>query len=167
LSLVANPIASTISYKIDPNSLVSTTLTLPTYDSFPTGCSYGPLTYSLSYSGTFPTWITQAPTTNIVLGTTDTSKVGTYLFTLTASDSVSGLTNNSVTFTVIITIKNATSITTSTPTNQTYLIGSATLSVNLPTYTWYPTQSLTSFTFVLVGAPSFVTIAGSPQKIQV
>ena len=142
LSLVTSPIASTISYKIDPNSLVQTTLTLPTYNSFPTGCVYGPLTYQLSYSGTFPSWITQNPTTasNIVLGTTDVSKVGTYLFTLTATDPVSGLTNNSVTFTVVVSIKNATSITNATtPVNQTYLIGSAALSMNLPTYTWYPT----------------------------
>lgn len=63
-------------------------------------------------------------------------------------------------------VKNATSITVATiPSNQTYLIGSTTLSVNLPTYTWYPTQSSTSFSYVLIGAPSFVTIAGSPQKI--
>jgi hypothetical protein len=75
-----------------------------------------------------------------VIGTTDVSKVGTYLFTLTATDPVSSLTNNSVTFTVVFTIKNATAITNATtPANQTYLIGSATLSVNLPTYTWYPT----------------------------
>jgi hypothetical protein len=67
---------------------------------------------------------------------------------------------------MIIQIMNATSITNATmPANQTYLIGSATLSVDLPTYTWYPTQSLTSFTYALVGEPSFVTIAGSPLKI--
>ena len=142
LSLVTNSIASTINYQIDPNSLVQTTLNLPTYDSFPTGCVYGPLTYQISYSSTFPTWITQNPTTvsKIVIGTTDVTKVGTYLFTLTATDPVSSLTNNSVTFTVVVTIKNATAITNATtPANQTYLIGSATLSVNLPTYTWYPT----------------------------
>jgi hypothetical protein len=157
-----------ISYKIDPNSLVQMTLSLPTYDSNPTGCVYGPLTYQLSYSSTFPSWITQNPTTTskIVLGTTDISKVGTYIFSLTATDPVNGLINNSVTFSVLVTIKDATSITNATiPANQTYLIGSTTLSVNLPTYTWYPTQSLTSFTYAVVGSPSFVTIAGSPFKI--
>ena len=139
--MVTNLIAATIDYKIDPNLLVQTTLTLPTYNSLPLGCSYAPLSYSLSYSGTFPNWINQNPTvgTNIVLGTIDITKVGTYLFTLTATDPVSGLTNNSVTFTVIVSIKNATAITVATqPANQTYLVGSATLSVNLPTYTLFP-----------------------------
>ncbi len=165
MSLVSNPYTSTISYKIDPNSLVKSTLSLPTYDSFPTGCTYGPLTYQVSYSGIFPSWITQNPTSTskIVLGTTDVSNVGTYTFTVTASDPISGLKNNSVTFTLVITIKNATSITNVTMiANQTYLIGSSILSLNLPTYTWYSTQSLTSFTYFLVGTPSFVAIAGSP-----
>ena len=147
---------------------MQTTLTLPTYNSFPVGCAYGPLSYSLAYSGAFPNWINQNPTTgsNIVLGTMDISKVGTYLFTLTATDPVSGLVNNSVTFTVIVSIKNVTSITVATqPANQTYLIGSATLSVNLPTYTWFPTQSLTSFAYTLVGPPTFVTIVGSQIQI--
>ena len=39
--------------------------------------------------------------------------------------------------------------------------------MNLPTYTWYPTQSSTIFTYVLTSAPTFVTIAGSPLKINV
>ena len=39
------------------------------------------------------------------------------------------------------------------------------LQVNLPTYTWYPTQSITSFTYSKIAGPSFVTIAGSPLKI--
>lgn len=161
--MVTNPIASTIIYKIDPNFLVQTTLTLPTYNSFPVGCAYGPL----SYSGAFPTWINQNPTgTNIVLATMDISKVGTYFFTLTATDPLNGLSNNSVTFTVVVSIKNATAITVATqPANQTYLIGSATLSVNLPTYTWFPTQSLTSFAYTLVSPPTFVIIIGSQIKI--
>lgn len=166
--MVTNPIASTIIYKIDPNFLVQTTLTLPTYNSFPVGCAYGPLSYSLSYSGALTTWINQNPTTgtNIVLATMDISKVGTYFFTLTATDPLNGLSNNSVTFTVVVSIKNATAITVATqPANQTYLIGSATLSVNLPTYTWFPTQSLTSFAYTLVSPPTFVIIIGSQIKI--
>jgi hypothetical protein len=102
------------------------------------------------------------------MGTTDVSKVGTFVFNLTATDPASGLTNNSVTFTVVVILKNATSITnTTTPVNQTYLIGSPTLILNLPTYTWDPIKSLASFTSVLVDAPSFVSIADSPLKIQV
>jgi hypothetical protein len=61
---------------------------------------------------------------------------------------------------------NATSITMSTtPGNQTYAINQATLLVDLPTYTWFPTQSSTTFTYAITSGPSFVTIAGSPAKI--
>ena len=116
ITIVTNPNASTINYKIDPNLLVQTTLTLPTYNSFPVGCAYGPLSYSLSYSGTFPSWINQNPTagTNIIFGTTDITKVGTYLFILTATDPVSGLTNNNISFTIVVSIRNATAITVAT-----------------------------------------------------
>ena len=63
---------------------------------------------------------------------------------------------------------NATSITISTtPGNQTYAINQATLLVDLPTYTWFPTQSSTAFTYAITSGPSFVTIAGSPAKIQI
>ena len=113
-------------------------------------------------------WITQTPTTstNIIIATKDSTTVGNYLFTLTATDPVSGFSNNSVTFNVIIKVKNATSITVvTTPTNQTYLVGSAALLVSLPTYSWYPSQSIISFSYSLVGAPSFVTLTGTPQKI--
>jgi hypothetical protein len=39
--------------------------------------------------------------------------------------------------------------------------------VNLPTYNWYPTQSHTAFTYTKTAGPSFVTISGSPLKIQI
>ena len=113
-------------------------------------------------------WITQTPTTssNIVIATKDSTTVGSYLFTLTATDPISGFSNNSVTFTVIMKVKNATSITVATkPANQTYLVGSAALLVSLPTYSWYPTQSTSSFSYSLVGAPSFVTLTGTLPKI--
>jgi hypothetical protein len=37
----------------------------------------------------------------------------------------------------------------------------------LPTYAWFPTQSATSFSYALISPPSFASIAGSPQKIQI
>ena len=39
--------------------------------------------------------------------------------------------------------------------------------VDLPTYSWYPTQSATVFTYAITAGPSFVTIGGSPAKIQI
>lgn len=63
---------------------------------------------------------------------------------------------------------NATSISLSTaPANQIYAVNQATLFVDLPTYTWYPTQSTTFFTVAKTAGPSFVTIGGNPLKIQI
>ena len=39
--------------------------------------------------------------------------------------------------------------------------------VDLPKYTWYPTQSATVFTYAITAGPSFVTVGGSPTKIQI
>ena len=140
---------------------------MPTFTNSPTYCVTS-LNYQLSLTGTFPTWINQNPTTSskIVIGTTDISTVGTYLFNFNANDANSGITNGSITFTVIMKVMNVSTITIATkPSNQTYLIGSTALLVNLPTYTGYPSKSLVSYTFAVVGAPSFVTLTGTPQKI--
>lgn len=91
---------------------------------------------------------------------------GTYNFRIDFVDSESGFTNSAILFTIIIKIMNATSITmATTPGNQVYTVNASTLFVDLPVYTWYPTQSHTIFTYSKIAGPSFVTIAGSPLKI--
>jgi hypothetical protein len=63
---------------------------------------------------------------------------------------------------------NATSINLLTaPGNQTYKVGAPMLAVNLPTYSWIPSQSHTNFSHMLVSAPSFITIAGNPLAVQI
>ena len=52
-----------------------------------------------------------------------------------------------------------------TPGDQVYSVGAVMLPVALPTYTWFPTQSHTSFSFTITAGPSFVTLAGSPLEI--
>ena len=166
--MAANPILPSYTYYVDPNTLQQTTLTLPTYDSVPTGCAVGPFIYQLLYSGPFPTWMTDFPTlgTGIVFGTTDINQVGSYTFTLIVVDNITGLSNNEVVFTVDVQIMKATSITVATtPPDTTYLIGSGMTPISLPTYTWFPVESQTTFTKVLVGAPAFVTIGGAPDEI--
>ena len=70
----------------------------------------------------------------------DLSLLGTYNFRVDLTDASSDVTNSSVTVTVIIKVKNASDITISTtPASQIYLINSASLLVDLPTYTWFPT----------------------------
>jgi len=46
-------------------------------------------------------------------------------------------------------------------------VNAAMLLVSLPTYTWYPTQSHTVFTYQITAGPAFVTLGGSPLKIQI
>ena len=52
-----------------------------------------------------------------------------------------------------------------TPADQVYTVGAAMLPVALPTYTWFPTQSHTSFTYAITAGPAFVTLAGSPLEL--
>ena len=143
ISIVSNSIPATSIYTLNPNSLVTSTLTTPTFGCTPSGCPFAPV-YSVinSGTGTCPTWITCAPTlvSNIVVGTTDWTLEGTYNFKIDFVDTESGLMNNSILFTIIIQIMNATSISmTTTPLSQVYTVNAATLEVSLPTYTWYPT----------------------------
>jgi hypothetical protein len=56
-------------------------------------------------------WLTCNPTANIIIATTDWSLAGTYNFRIDVKDSLSDVTNSSVTFTVIVKIRNASSIT--------------------------------------------------------
>jgi hypothetical protein len=48
-----------------------------------------------------------------------------------------------------------------------YTISDPVLLVNLPTYSWFPTQSHTLFSYAVVSGQTFVTIGGSPAKIQI
>jgi hypothetical protein len=60
---------------------------------------------------------------SISIGTTDWSLAGTYNFKINFSDVTSGLTDTSVTFTIIVKIMDAASITiATTPGNQVYRI---------------------------------------------
>lgn len=74
---------------------------MPTYDSFPAGCSVGPFSYgiTLSSAGNFPIWITENPIDSIKMATSENINIGTYTFKLIVTDFTSGLSNDDVTFT--------------------------------------------------------------------
>jgi hypothetical protein len=165
INILSNPIPATITYILNPNTLNTMTQALPTYGPSPSTCAYG-FSYSVINiaTGACAPWLSCAPTSNISIATTDWTLAGTYNFRINVSDSASDMTNQAVTFSVVIKIMNATSITKSTSlANQTYQINQAMMYVSLPTYTWYPTQSATVFSYSISAGPSFVTIAGSPQ----
>jgi len=93
---------------------------------------------------------------------------GTYTFRIDVTDTQSDVTHSLVTFQIVIKIMNATSITVvTTPGSQIYTVSAPMLAINLPTYSWFPTQSHTVFTYSIVSGPGFVTLGGSPQQIQI
>jgi hypothetical protein len=171
ISVQANTIPASTTYVLDPNNLNTIHLTSPTYAPNKADC---PFTPSLSIvdvdNGGCPAWITCNPGMNsdISIGTTDHTLAGTFNFRIDFTDSISGLTKNTVTFSIIIEIMDATSITLNdgtSPGDQVYAINDSMLELDLPTYSWFPTQSATSFSFSLTSPPSFVVISGG--KIQI
>jgi hypothetical protein len=52
--------------------------------------------------------------------------------------------------------------------NQSYLVGTAAIYINAPTYSWVPVDAYATFTYAFVGSPpSFVTLTSPPVKIKV
>lgn len=105
ISLFTNTIPATTTYVLNPNSLVTNTLTTPTFSRSPSSCPFAPV-YSVknTATSTCPAWITCTPTiaSNILIATTDWTLEGTYNFKIDFSDTESGLTDNSVVFTIVI-----------------------------------------------------------------
>jgi hypothetical protein len=117
MTLATNPVPASTTYSLNPNSLVTTTINVPTFTYSPAWCTVTPL-YTIVDTATSActSWITCNPTvaSGMVLGTTDWTKAGTYNMRVDFRETASDLSNSSVTFTVIIKIMNATSITMST-----------------------------------------------------
>lgn len=102
IAVLTNPIPATIIYTINTSVLMTTSLTVPTYEPTPNGCTSGTWTYSVALDpvAAFPPFITQNPTTTIDVATTNAAQSGIYNFRITATESISGFTNADVTFQV-------------------------------------------------------------------
>jgi hypothetical protein len=139
-----NTIPASTTFTLDPNNLNTISLTSPIYIANPNGCGITPtLSIKNVDTGTCPTWISPcSPAMNsaITIGTTDHTLEGTYNFKIEFVDTVSTFTDNTVTFAIVIEIMDATSITKETSAgDQEYQVTASTLSVDLPTYSWFPT----------------------------
>ena len=84
-------------------------MSLPAYDSSPTGCAVGPFNFKLIPISAVlvPGWIIDPPIDSVSISTTDNSQIGAYQFRLVATDSVSGLSNQDVTFRVVLSLMKA------------------------------------------------------------
>jgi hypothetical protein len=120
----------------------------------------------------YPTFFTQFPATAINVLTQDTSKVRAYNFKLKASESISGVFNDSNAFVCNVILPNyATSISWVTSTNIadfTYLLGSSEIQKVAPSYTYLLANADVKFTSALgASTPSFITLVtqatGNPK----
>jgi hypothetical protein len=114
----------------------------------------------------FPVFLTEYPSTQINLATTDASKAGIYSFRLTVTDSLTGLSNNQVTFQTTLYAVTSLSLDTSTSIpSQIYKVNNVATVLAVPRYTWTPSQATTKFFYTLVApTPSFVSLIGSGDQ---
>lgn len=154
---------------IDPLNVVP--LTLPTYEPNPSTCQYGPFSYSLTYldAASFPPFIiSQNPTTTIDVATTQTTYLGTNNFQVTATDSISGLSNADVLFDINLYCQ-PTAMTVDMALFESYVKYTPALegyrTVTIPSYGMVPPRCVEPYTTKLV--PQFGTVDGlAPSWIE-
>lgn len=85
---------------------------------------------------TFPTFITEYPTTKINIATTDPTKDGSYDFRLLVTDPLTGLQNSVVNFHVDMHAVSALTLVASTAIpDQVYKVGDPAITLGVPQYT--------------------------------
>jgi len=103
IDVAAGPIAD-FSYRIDLDAPWTDSVPVPQYVPNPSQCLAG--TYSLQVvltdPGSFPVFINEFPTSNLVIATQDVSNVGVYNFKIRATESITGLVNDSNSFALTI-----------------------------------------------------------------
>ena len=90
--------------------------------------------------------------------------VTTHSYTLTATDSISGLTG-SISFQIVVSASAVTITNTAAPSAQTYVIGTTFTPIPVPTYDHLPACATVSYSYSLTTNPStlIVSINGSNQ----
>jgi hypothetical protein len=95
-------------YLIDPTSPTQLKMAVPKYTvvSEPATCQYTlNLSLSLTGSTTFPRWITEKPTTEIVVSTSKPELAGEYKFTVKAVEPSTPIENTELSFTITLKCK--------------------------------------------------------------
>jgi len=115
---------------------------------------------------TFPTWITEEPTTDIEIATKDVSHAGTYDFIIEVSDSLTGLTNNAVVFELELLEITAVDLDSSTAiADQIYRVGDDKIELDVPQYSHTPSNADRKYKYELVSpTPDFVTLTGAGDE---
>lgn len=168
ISLVTNLIPSTSVYTINKSVLLTTTHLLPTYEPTPNICNSLSLVYQVELNpvATFPGFVTENPSTQIDIASTDPLDAGVYNFRVVATDSLTSLQNNEVLFQVdVVAISTLTLNAPTAIADQVYKVGETAIVLNVPLYTPTPSYADTKFTYSLIApTPSFVTLVGTGDE---
>lgn len=169
ISLVSNPIATTTDYTINKSQLLTTTLSLPTYQPTPNNCAIGTLTFQVlaEPAGPLAPFITEYPTSKIDVATSDAAQAGAYDFRLRVTDSLTGIQNSVVSFHLDMLVITSFVLDVSTSIqDQVYKVSDPAIVLNVPQYLQTPTKATTKYFYSLVvPTPSFVTMIGPGDEI--
>lgn len=166
--LLTNPIPSMTEYSINKSQLLTTTLGLPAYGPSPSNCAHGTWSYQVQLVpvGPIPAFITENPTTQIDVATTDAAKAGAYDFRIVVTDPLTSLQNSNISFHVDMLAITAVTLDalTSIP-DQVYKVADPAIVLSVPRYLHTPSISDTKFIYSLVApTPLFVSLLGTGDQ---
>jgi len=153
------------SFEIDEKFLNTLTLTQPTFQPNPTQCLASTYTYQLADNVgsviTVPPFITAFSNSSLTIATIDKTQAGSYNYRIKVTESVSGLVNTAVAFTLQLTVKIYATDMNLVPSSiiapQNYLISDSPLVLLAFQYSFVPSNSILNVEYSLVNAPSFVS----------
>lgn len=141
ISLVTNLIPATSVYTINKSNLLTTVHPLPVYEPTPNNCNSLALSYQVELNpvSTFPGFITETPTSQIEIASTDPLDANVYNFRLVVTDTLTGLSNNVVLFEVdVVAISALTLNTVTAVADQVYKVNDAEIVLPVPLYSQTP-----------------------------
>jgi len=154
------------SFEIDEKFLNTLTLNQPTFKPNPTQCLIGTYTYQLADNGgsviTVPAFITTFSNSSLTVATIDKTQAGSYSYRIKVTESVSGLVNTAVAFTLQLTVKIYATDMNLVPSSiiapQNYLISDSPLVLLAFQYSFVPNNAILNVEYSLVSPPSFVSL---------
>lgn len=114
----------------------------------------------------FPGFITANPVTQVEIASTDPMDASIYNLRVVATDSLTGLSNSEVVFTVDVVAISALTLTPGTSiADQVYKVGATAIVLDVPLYSLTPSYADCKFFYTLISpTPSFVTLPGAGDE---
>lgn len=159
IEVLARNLPASSQYTIDSKHLNTLPLTQATFVQKPAECAVGTFSYELTdTSGTViakPDFFSAFSNSAVTVASTDVSHKGTNDYKIKVTDSLTGLQNNEVQFSVVLKVKvYATSmalVAGSLIPDQRYYITSSKISLTVPSYSFEPSDAVLNVQYSLVG----------------